>query len=179
MNVIGSFSALANYLFETKQSESQGVLSRIKRSGSYLTLNKLISFSIPFAGRAGFEVLELRRGLLKAKIPFKGNTNHVGTMYAGALFTLAEIPGGVMAIFEFGPRYFPLLKEMNIKYLAPAKTDITVEFSLTETQIEQILNTTNEKGKCDFTLEGKLYDKQGELVAESIGHYQLKKRSDG
>ena len=34
-------------------------------------------------------------------MPFKPNRNHLGTMYAGALFTLAEIPGGAVLISAF------------------------------------------------------------------------------
>lgn len=177
MDVIASLSALTSNLFINQEASPKGFLPRLKRSGSYLTLNKIISFAIPFAGRAGFEVIELRRGFLKAKIPFKGNTNHIGTMYAGALFTLAEVPGGVMAIFEFGPDYFPVLKEMNIRYLGPAKTDVTVKFELSKEEIEQILRQTDKDGKCEFTLDGKLFDASDELVAETTGIYQLRVRN--
>ena len=58
--------------------------------------------AIPFAGRAGFVVEVIGEGYLRARIPLKGNRNHMGSMYAGALFTLAEIPGGVMTILISG-----------------------------------------------------------------------------
>jgi acyl-coenzyme A thioesterase PaaI-like protein len=176
MDVIENLSVLTTQLIMKQQTPPKGFLPRLKRSGSYLTLNKLISFAIPFAGRAGFEITELKPGLLRAKIPHKGNTNHLGTMYAGALFTLAEIPGGIMAIFEFGAGYFPILKEMNITFQAPAKSDVTVEFKIPKRQIRQILAETDKEGKSDFILHGRLFDEGGELVAETTGNYQLRVR---
>ena len=174
MDVIENLSALTSQLILNQQTPPKGFLPRLKRSGSYLTLNKLISFAIPFAGRSGFEVTELKPGSLKAKIPYKSNTNHLGTMYAGALFTLAEIPGGIMAIFEFGSGYFPVLKEMDIKFQAPARSDVTVEFKMPKRQIKQILAETDKSGTSEFTLHGRLFDAEGGLVAETTGIYQLR-----
>ncbi|WP_094712628.1 PaaI family thioesterase [Hahella sp. CCB-MM4] len=177
MNVL---DALANFTAKVFDDEGvknpRGLIGKIKKSGGYLTLNKIISFAIPFAGRAGFEVTELRRGHLKAKIPLKGNTNHINSMYAGALFTLAEIPGGVMAIYEFGADYYPVLKEMSIKFYVPVKSDSCVEFDMSEEEMKRILAGAEEDGKCDYTLSGKVYDAQGQLVAETQNYYQLRKK---
>lgn len=49
-------------------------------------------------------------GSTTLRMPIEGNGNHVGTMHAGALFTLAEVPGGVV----FGgvadmKRFYPIV----------------------------------------------------------------------
>ncbi len=44
-----------------------------------------------FVERSGIEAVELEPRHIKLKMPLKGNENHFGSMYAGALFTLAEI----------------------------------------------------------------------------------------
>ena len=49
---------------------------------------------IKFVQNSGLKVVELRRGYVKCLMPMSGNGNHIGTMYAGSLFTVAEIPGG-------------------------------------------------------------------------------------
>ena len=51
----------------------------------------MIEQGIPFAGRTEVEVMVMEPGYVKLKMPLKPNLNHVGTMYAGALFTLAEL----------------------------------------------------------------------------------------
>ena len=95
------------------------------------TVRKLTTGSIPFAQRAGVDLVEFERGHVKMMIPFKGNENHVGMMYAGALFTLAEIPGGALFMSAFDvTRFFPIVTEFNIKFVKPAMTDITVEANL-------------------------------------------------
>ncbi len=178
MDVMGVLAGFTSRFFDDKNVQNPaGFIKKVKKSSGYLALNKVIGFAIPFAARAGFEVTELRRGYLRAKIPFKGNSNHINSMYAGALFTLAEIPGGVMAIYEFGADYYPVLKEMRIRYLLPVKTDANVEFKLESEEIQRILSETDCVGKCDFTLEGKVLDADGQLVAESTNYYQLRKKS--
>ena len=178
MDVMGVLAGFTSKFFDDQNVQNPaGFIKKVKKSSGYLALNKVIGYAIPFAARAGFEVTELRRGHLKAKIPFKGNSNHINSMYAGALFTLAEIPGGVMAIYEFGADYYPVLKEMTVRYLLPVKTDASVEFDLEPQEIQRILQETNQNGKCDFTLLGRVKDADGQLVAESTNYYQLRKKA--
>lgn len=64
-------------------------------------------------------------------MPGAGNENHIGSMYAGALFTLAEIPGGALFLTSFdSARFYPIVKEMTLRFRRPAKGDIRVEARL-------------------------------------------------
>ena len=54
-------------------------------------------------------------------MPLKPNKNHIGTMYAGALFTLAEMPGGVLFLSSFDNKaFFPIVKELTMKFVKQA-----------------------------------------------------------
>jgi len=70
------------------------------RSGAFIpatwTSGGLSKKGIPFAGHTEVKVVELEPGYAKMLMPLEPNLNHVGTMYAGALFTLAELPGGAI-----------------------------------------------------------------------------------
>ena len=58
-------------------------------------------------------------------------------MYTGALFTLAEIPGGAIILSAFDmKKYFPTLAKSEIKFVKPATTDVTAELRLSESQLE-------------------------------------------
>mgnify|MGYP000224049691 FL=1 len=162
-------------LQKTASKEYNSALGRSLQKGALLTVNKILGIAIPFATRNHFEVIELGNGYLKGKIPLKGNKNHIGTMYAGALFTLAELPGGILSIFNFDSNYYPILKELKMTYLKVAKTDVTVEFSLSKREIERIEKESSEKGKSPFTLHGQLKDTEGNVVATSEAHYQVRK----
>ena len=140
-------------------------------------LRELAEEKIAFVRRSGFKVLEARSGYVKCLMPFEGNENHMGTMYAGALYTLAEMPGGVMVFASFGVKeYVPLLKSSSIKYLKPAQGDITFETSLTDDEVSAIKQEAANKGKSDFCLKGELKNDKGLVVAEYEGLYQIRKR---
>ena len=136
---------------------------------------KMLEQGIAFVQRSGLQVLDLRRGYVKVGMPFAGNGNHIGTMYAGALFTCAEIPGGALFLSSFDTaRYFPIVKAMNLKFVKPAKTDVTVEVALDEARIAELQALADVQGKAEFTLQGEIKDAQGVVVAISEGIYQIR-----
>jgi acyl-coenzyme A thioesterase PaaI-like protein len=107
--------------------------------------------------------------------PLKGNDNHIGTMYAGALFTVAEFPVGALYLTTFDvSKYYPIVREMTIQFVRPAKSDVTIELTMSEEEIRRVQAEVDEKGKSDFVLEGEIKDEAGEVVARSKALYQLR-----
>ena len=136
---------------------------------------KMLEGGIKFVANSGLRVVELRRGYVKCLMPFAGNGNHIGTMYAGALFTLAEIPGGALFLSSFdAAKFYPIVKELDLRFLKPAKADVTVEISLDDIHIASLSAQAAEKGKAEFILEGQLKAADGTIVAESRGVYQIR-----
>ncbi len=136
---------------------------------------KMLEGGIKFVANSGLRVVELRRGYVKCLMPFAGNGNHIGTMYAGALFTLAEIPGGALFLSSFdASKFYPIVKELDLRFLKPAKGDVTVEISLDDIHIASLSAQAAEKGKAEFILEGQLKTADGTIVAESRGVYQIR-----
>lgn len=134
-----------------------------------------IEKGIAFAGRTEVKVLDLKPGYVKMLMPLKPNLNHVGTMYAGALFTLAELPGGAIFLSTFdSSRFFPLIKGMDIEFRKPAATDITVEVRLDPKEAASIQATADELGKADYGWECDLKDANEQIVAVSSNRYQLR-----
>ncbi len=171
---MNSIVNLGKRLLHADMPENPSVIWKAQRGVTFYAINRLLGLSIPFARRNHFQIIELRKGYLKAGIPIKGNKNHIGTMYAGAEFLLTEVPGGVISIFEFGLEYFPILKEVNIRYLLPATSDLTIELSMSQAELDEIQMKADEKGKCDFTLNLDLKDVTGAVVAQSVAVYQLR-----
>ena len=135
----------------------------------------MIERGIPFAGRTEVEVLAMEPGYVKMMMPLKPNLNHVGTMYAGALFTLAELPGGAIFLTTFDAgRFYPLIKGMDIKFVKPASTDITVEVRLDPKEAVRIQEIANDVGKADYGWECELKDASGQVVCISSNRYQLR-----
>jgi thioesterase domain-containing protein len=123
----------------------------------------------------GVRFVECRDRYVRLMMPLAGNTNHIGTMYAGCIFTLGEMAGGAIfgASFDF-TRLFPIVKEETIRYRRPVMTDITLQASLTEERVREIEDCVAEKGKCDFVLDLEIADTQGEIVALVHGTWQVR-----
>ncbi len=153
---------------------STGFAGKLRQASTLALVNRLVGWRLPFAGRNHFRVLALQPGYLKATIPLKPNRNHINTLYAGALFTLAELPGGILALVNFDSTFYPILKSLTMSYLKTAKSDVTVEFWLDDAEVTRIQKEATKNGKCDFVLKGELKDKQGQIVATSEGHYQIR-----
>ncbi len=137
---------------------------------------KLVENGIEFIRRMGLKVVEMKRGYVELKAPLEGNLSHVGTMYAGALFSLAEVPGGALYLSSFDvSRYYPIVKEMTIRYRKPVVTDATVKVTMSEEEMQRVTREADEKGKSQFVLTAEVFDEAGQLVCETEGTYQLRK----
>ena len=146
-------------------------LSENARAAMRQSLEKMI----PFVGRSEIQVDELEVGYVKMRMPIEPNTNHVGTMYAGALFTLAEMPGGAIFVTTFNAKkFYPIVKSMDIHYLKPATTDITVEVRLSEEEAAKIAAKAEAEGKADYDWECELKDANGVVVATTTNRYQMR-----
>jgi thioesterase domain-containing protein len=124
----------------------------------------------------GMRILDLEKQSVRIMLPKEPNLNHIGTVYAGSLFSLADFAGGVLFYSAFDLRkYYPLLKEVTITFKRPATTDITVEASMTPEQAEGIKKLTDEIGKADWTLDLELKDEQGNVCCIVHGNFQLRR----
>jgi thioesterase domain-containing protein len=126
----------------------------------------------PFVERAGLELLHLERGRAVLRLPFAPNINHVGMVYAGALFTVAEVPGGVLFLSAFDvSRFYPVVGEMRIRFVQPALTAVTVDARMSEDEIERVAADLEEHGKAKYVLEQEVRDEAGTLVATTSATY--------
>jgi acyl-coenzyme A thioesterase PaaI-like protein len=157
-------------------SSKPGIISKFQTSAMTALLNKFVSQAIPFTSRNGFKVLEVKRGYLKAGIPLKPNKNHFNAMYAGALFTVAEVPGGIISMLSFEERFFPVLVDLKMEFVSVAKTDVTVEFQLPDSELKRLEKEAEANGKSSFELVGEVKDAEGTVVAKSYANYQVRLR---
>jgi len=140
-------------------------------------VRQLTEEQIAFVKRSGLKAEVLEPGFVRLRMPLQGNQNHINSMYAGALFTLAEIPGGALFMTSFDVQgYYPIIKEMTLRFRRPATSDILVEARLDQAQAARITTQADAEGKADYRLDLELKDTAGEVVAISQGLYQLRKR---
>jgi acyl-coenzyme A thioesterase PaaI-like protein len=163
-----------NWVNDVTLNANNSTFSQLKVTSALKLVTQFVGQAIPFASRNGFKVIDFRPGYVKAFIPLKSNANHFNAMYAGALFTVAELPGGIISVFSFDERFFPILKDLKIEFIKMAKTDVTVEFEISASEYSRLENEVSVHGKCDFVLQGEIKNEQGEIVAKSLANYQLR-----
>lgn len=138
-------------------------------------MNGTIERTIPAAHRMGVRVVEARPGQAAATVPFEGNGNHFGVVYAGVQFAVAEMLGGIIALSTFdSTKYFPLVKNIEISYVKMARSQLRAEAHLDEAEIARVEAEAAERGKADFTVEAVVTDADGNTVATTRGLYQLR-----
>lgn len=129
-----------------------------------------------FVERIGLQALVMEPRRVKLKLPLAGNANHIGSMYAGALFTVAELPGGALFLTTFDvERFYPVLKAMDIRFRRPAFSDVTVAVCLTQEEARRIADEAERRGMAEFILRAEVRDALDRVVAETEGVYQLRK----
>ncbi|NYE38083.1 acyl-coenzyme A thioesterase PaaI-like protein [Nocardioides cavernae] len=128
----------------------------------------------------GIRVVEVRAGLATAELPPEPNVNHFGVTYAGSLFSLAEMLGGVLCLRTFDLEgelagYVPLVKESTIRFRRPAVGVVRATTTLSPDEVTRVRADALATGKGEFGLEATLTDVQGEVVASTAGTYQLRR----
>jgi acyl-coenzyme A thioesterase PaaI-like protein len=102
--------------------------------------------------------------------------NHIGTVYAGSLFSLADYAGGVLFSSCFDTtRYYPILKETTIRFKRFATTDVTVEASFGPEEVERLNKEADQAGKANWVMEFELKDAEGNICCIVNGSFQLRK----
>jgi hypothetical protein len=71
-------------------------------------------------------------------------------------------------------KYFPLVKNVDIKFVGMAKTPLRAEASLDMETIARVEAEAAANGKADFTLDAVVKDADGQVTATTRGLYQLR-----
>jgi len=78
-------------------------------------------------------------------------SNHIGTVHAGALYTLAECCSGNRIIEVFGPRFgdvLTVLRRAEVKYRAAATGTLQARPTVSDDAVDAFLETFNARGRA-------------------------------
>lgn len=135
---------------------------------------------IPILGHMGIMVIDAGPGHATVELPAGPNGNHFGVLYAGSLFTAAEVLGGLIPQASFDltgelAGYIPLVKKAEISFLKPGLGDVRASATMAADEIERVRKEALENGKSDFVIEAEITDAQGTVIATTRAHNQLRK----
>ena len=141
-------------------------------------LAKAMFKQMPFLEKVGVKIVYVERGKVRVELPFDvSNTNHLGTIHAGALFTIAETGGGLVITSAAIPGdIIGVAKSGSIKYKKPAKGMIYVEEEVDPAWVEEKFKQALSEGKADIPFTVHVRDESGDVVAEVEFVYHIRKR---
>jgi acyl-coenzyme A thioesterase PaaI-like protein len=122
--------------------------------------------SLPFNALIGLE-MATEEGFLCALSDDLKYTNHLGTVHASALFSLAENSAGyfiALILPEFEEAFVPVLRKSEVKYKKPAIGRILSKAALIDQSADHIKQTLITKNKALFSTTVDLYNLQNEVV---------------
>ena len=138
-------------------------------------MNAALEQLIPVAHGMGVQFAEMRPGYVRATVPFEGNGNHFGVVYAGVIFTVAEVLGGAIHFATFDvTTHYPLVRSLSIDFLAPGKGPLTAAATLSDTEVARIRAEATPDAKVPFVLEAEVTGEDGTVVARTRGDYQIR-----
>lgn len=143
---------------------------RVAGSSRSVMTQTLTRPRVPFAAHAMVESLDAPAGAGRSRIPDAPElTNHIASVHAGALFTVAEAASGAAMMAAFGDLVAagarPLVRKSEIRYLRIARGVIVADAVPAE-PAEAIRARLAEAGKADFAVAVVLTDPTGLAVAE-------------
>jgi uncharacterized protein (TIGR00369 family) len=134
--------------------------------------------SIPYLAPLNVELVESGSEEVTVRVPFRREVrNYVGTVHAGALFTVAETAAGVAAYLIIPDEgAIALLRGANIRYTRRAEGDITATARIAKGQAEGARAAFETDQRANAEVEVTIVDPEGETVFEGTFDYALRRR---
>ncbi len=119
---------------------------------------------------------DFRHIKVKLKLRF-WNANYVGTAYGGSIFSMTDAFFMVMLLKNLGNEYIVWDKAASIKYLKPGKTDLHVEYKVSQEDIDAIKAYLEAEEKMDWLRQVIVHDANGEHIADVTRILYIRKRT--
>lgn len=146
----------------------------------YEMIRQQMAKAVPFAAHVGVEITEIGGGVATAVLDQRSETsNHIGTLHAGALYTLGETASGAAMTGAFAAylsKVRPLAVEAKVSYQRIARGRIEARAQTAE-PLADIMARFDADGRARFTIEVSLADSSGAMVASMSVDWVVSRRS--
>jgi len=155
-------------LAEKIESVSPGVANQVTM--------KILGLVSPFNShlKAKLAVWEKTKVKINLKC-HRGVRNHVGSIHAGALFTLGETCAGLLIIKNFNfKNHRPLMSEVEVKYDKQARGPIYGICEIPKKNIDEAKETLKKNEVPFIPMKTLIYNDKDELIATVKTKWQVK-----
>lgn len=143
-------------------------------------LNEFFWKGIPFNKPHGVTIRHVSEERVTLSLPYEEpNFNHVETLHACALATLAEFATGLMLLVHFDPsEYRVLLQSMEIAYRFPGRRDAVADFVVDLAWLRNEIVPQVERGEgASIPLEVAVDDTGGHQLCSATLHWYVRRAS--
>lgn len=132
--------------------------------------------NVQMLGEMGMDVLEVEARHVRTRLPFAPrNGNHIGTVYAGVLFSFLEATGGALVLVSFDvSRWIPVIVEGTIRYARPVTSAIECDLSLGESERDGVHTMLEGDPKASWTLAASAVDEEGRTACAADLVYRFR-----
>lgn len=142
----------------------------------YDALKAQLSAVVPFAAHVGVALETIGEGTASAMLEqSQATSNHVATMHAGALFTLAEAASGAAMAGMFLERLAgvrPVAARSTIDFLRPARGAIRAEAQVDGAK-PALFAALDAEGKVRFPVSITIIDAENREVAKMVVEWHV------
>jgi len=140
------------------------------------SIERIARGTVPSLDFIGLEVIDAAPGRVRTRLPFlPENGNHVGTAYAGVLFSFLEASGGLLVLVAFDvSRFVPIIVEGSIRYLRAVTGPVECELAMSSEEREAAHAALDADPKHRWTLAARALDEAGHVACEAELVYRFK-----
>ena len=135
------------------------------------SLRAQLAAAIPFARHAGVEIVEIADGAATTRLSqVEQLSNHIGSVHAGAIFTLGETASAaamVGAFAEVATMMRPLATAANITYLKLGRGLLTAR-ARTDIAGAELRRQLNAHGLVTFEVHIEVRDERDHAIAQMV-----------
>ena len=130
---------------------------------------------VPPLGKANFAVLEAEPGKVRCTMPLEGNNNHLGSVYAGMLFSFAEAAAGALLLATVDVSSIKIMvRGGRIEFHRLALTDVFADVIFDSDRLARVMGEVANEGKAFFEFPVEIKDANGDKVATAIFDYRFR-----
>ncbi|HEV7678174.1 MAG TPA: DUF4442 domain-containing protein [Candidatus Dormibacteraeota bacterium] len=133
---------------------------------------------MPYNALIGLRIVEMDGGRARGALASRPEVgNHVGTMHAGAQFSLIEAVSGAAvssAFLDLLGRATPLAQGAELTYRRPARGDVVAEAVMTPGDIARVRTELEAQGRARFDVAVAVTDAHGTLTTEATMRWYIR-----
>jgi thioesterase domain-containing protein len=139
-------------------------------------VQNIVRSTVPLLGAMGIEVVEASPGRVRTRLPFRPeNGNHIGTVYAGVLFSFLESSGGALVFVSFDiARWIPVIVEGSIRFVRPVTGAVETTLEIDDAERDRVAAALDSDPKSPWTLHAVAVSEDGRTACEADFVYRFR-----